>query len=397
MTPRSLPALIESHLRLWRAQGLIDAEIEERLRAASLAAVEGRQSRKVLAALMTLGALFVLAGLILLVAENWEAIPPSVKLAAWAALQAGFLSGYLHAQNRGYGRVAETCALVAGGWVLAGIALVGQIYHLQSRPVNGVWLWAALLVPALWLLERATTTRMLFVGSLTLALWIETGDRESWLHQGYDTVFTVGYAVPLVAAAAGALVAWGGIGPLRGLLSAWLAVAGSMALLIIGWANHPSLDLFRLNLVSLGFVLAGHAAVAAFPRQLLTRAWQPLFGRFLAAAVAVPILLAGAHEQFVHSEWSPFRALAIGAAWVGQFAAAVLLIREGARSHAAAWVNVGYLLLLAGILTRYFDFFSDFLKGGLGLIATGVLILFILYVLNRRRRRTLAGARQEPA
>jgi len=44
-----------------------------------------------------------------------------------------------------------------------------------------------------------------------------------------------------------------------------------------------------------------------------------------------------------------------------------------------------------GILTRYFDFFGEFLAGGTALAATGVLLLFILYVLEKARRRTLAG------
>jgi hypothetical protein len=45
--------------------------------------------------------------------------------------------------------------------------------------------------------------------------------------------------------------------------------------------------------------------------------------------------------------------------------------------------------LLAGILTRYFDFFGDFLEGGVALVLTGVLVLFTLYALERARRRTL--------
>jgi uncharacterized membrane protein len=52
-------------------------------------------------------------------------------------------------------------------------------------------------------------------------------------------------------------------------------------------------------------------------------------------------------------------------------------------------VNLGYLALLAGILTRYFDFFGNYLQGGMALTLTGGVLLIILYVLERSRRRTL--------
>jgi uncharacterized membrane protein len=81
--------------------------------------------------------------------------------------------------------------------------------------------------------------------------------------------------------------------------------------------------------------------------------------------------------------------VAVGIAWIVQLAVAVLVIRAGARSGSESWVNLGYLALLAGILTRYFDFFGDFLEGGAALALTGLLVLFVLYALEKARRRTL--------
>ncbi len=74
---------------------------------------------------------------------------------------------------------------------------------------------------------------------------------------------------------------------------------------------------------------------------------------------------------------------------------AILVIRAGARRGSGSWVNLGYLALLAGILTRYFDFFRDYLEGGTALALTGILLLFILYALEKARRRTLR--REVPA
>jgi uncharacterized membrane protein len=73
---------------------------------------------------------------------------------------------------------------------------------------------------------------------------------------------------------------------------------------------------------------------------------------------------------------------------------AVLTIRAGARRGSESWVNLGYLALLAGHLTRYFDFFGDYLQGGAALALTGVLLLFVLYALEKARRRTLVREAQ---
>ena len=80
--------------------------------------------------------------------------------------------------------------------------------------------------------------------------------------------------------------------------------------------------------------------------------------------------------------------------WILQLVIALLLIREGSLSHSMAWINLGYLGILVGILVRYFDFFADRLNGGLSLIFTGVLILFLIYVLNRGRQSVIQKVKE---
>ena len=81
--------------------------------------------------------------------------------------------------------------------------------------------------------------------------------------------------------------------------------------------------------------------------------------------------------------------IAVGVSWVVQIAVAILIIRAGARSASREWVNQGYVALLAGVVVRYFDFFGDYLEGGTALALTGVVLLFIVYALEKARRRTL--------
>ena len=120
-------------------------------------------------ALAGLGGGLLLAGLILIIAENWEALHRSLKLGGWALLQLAFLFvAYRLGQLwRDRPALAEAIAFVAGGWVLGGIALVSQIYQLDSRPPNGIWLWLILVLPAAWLLERRAVAAVVFIALLS--------------------------------------------------------------------------------------------------------------------------------------------------------------------------------------------------------------------------------------
>src|SRR6185295_14693684 len=85
--------LLERHFCHWREGGLIDAALEERLRLSSLQLDRQGVSTVLRTALALLGGMLVLAGLVLIVAENWMALHRGVKLAGWAALLVGFLLG----------------------------------------------------------------------------------------------------------------------------------------------------------------------------------------------------------------------------------------------------------------------------------------------------------------
>ena len=175
--------VLDRHLRRWREQGLVDGDLEGRLRRSSEELDRSGAGSVLRTALALLGGTLVLAGLTLVVAENWMALHRGVKLAGWAILLAALLAASHAAARRFPDRVAlsEAFALVAGGWVLAGIALVAQIYHLNARPPNGIWLWVALVLPAAWLLDRRATAAVVFAG-LVAGLALEVGERDSIVH-----------------------------------------------------------------------------------------------------------------------------------------------------------------------------------------------------------------------
>jgi uncharacterized membrane protein len=374
--------LLERHFRHWRQEGLLSAELESALLESSGQLVQRSTSTIVRTALAGLGGGLLLAGLILIVAENWEALHRGVKLGGWALLQVAFLLAAHHLGRTWPDRpaLAEAMSFVAGGWMLGGIALVSQIYQLDSRPPNGIWLWLILVLPAAWLLERRAVAAVIFI-ALVWGFALETGQIDSIFRADRVDGPWIWIGVPLLAsglasflpAPARFLREWTGL---------WTFLAANVFLLVLG----ASRDVDRSDL-GRGWWLAGAGILlaVAIPDRCVSRAWDGLTSRLILVSMFLPWTLLGSR----YDAGVILDEMAIGVSWIVQLVVAILVIRAGARRGSEAWVNLGYLALLAGILTRYFDFFRDYLEGGTALALTGALLLFILYALEKARRRTL--------
>ena len=374
--------LLERHFRHWRQEGHLSAELESTLRQSSDQLVKRTTGTVVRTALAGLGGGLLLAGLILIIAENWEALHRGLKLGGWALLQLGFLLSAYQLSRVWPDRpaLAEAMSFVAGGWMLGGIALVSQIYQLDSRPPNGIWLWLVLVLPAAWLLERRAAAAVAFV-ALVWGFALEAGQVDSIFRANRVDGPWIWIGIPLLAAClASCLPASAPF--LREWTGFWTFATANLCLLVLGAGK----DLDRSDL-GRGWWLAGAGILLgiALPERCLSRAWGGLTSRLILISAFLPwILLGSRYDAGVMLD-----ELAVGLSWVVQLVIAILVIRAGARRGSESWVNLGYLALLAGILTRYFDLFRDYLEGGTALSLTGALLLFILYALEKARRRTL--------
>jgi len=374
--------ILERHLRHWQEAGLVSVEQAENLRLASASLERGKTSGILRRALALLGGGLVLAGLVLIVAENWQALHRFVKLGGWAVLQFLFL-GAAHRLGKRWPHFAEAFALLSAGWVLGGIALVSQIYHLDSRPPNGIWLWMLLVLPAVWILERRATVAMVFI-ALVAALALEVEAKDSWVHATTAEGPWLWLAIPWLGAAAVSFLPRG-LPTLRERVGSWAFAAGTFFLLVFGAMQ----ELDRSDL-GRAWILAGASLTAALlvPARVFPAAWDAATGRAFVLMTFLPWIVVGAR----YDGGAIVDRVGVGLAWIAQLGVAALAIRAGARAGSRAWVNLGYAALLAGILTRYFDFFGDYLEGGAALVLTGLLLLFVLYTLEKARRRTLPGA-----
>ena len=157
--------IAEHYLKRWRGAGLIDDGA-----AARISAWEATHRRPVwLWALSGMGALAIGLGVVAMVAANWEEIPVGVKLAV-DLLLTGLCAVFVFvAWQRDQAWPREIGALVLFGLVIGGIALIGQVYQLQSEPWQALVTWLVLGTPFLALV---TFTRL--VGVLWLAAAVLT-------------------------------------------------------------------------------------------------------------------------------------------------------------------------------------------------------------------------------
>ena len=374
--------VLDRHFRHWRERGLLSAESEQALRRASGDLIGTSTANGARTAFAALGAGLLLAGVILISGQHWEALSGTAKLGLWAIFEIGFLAGAHQIRRAWPDRpgLAEVMGFVAGGGVLAGVVLVSHLYSLHSRLPNGAWLWLLLVLPLAWLGERRATSIVVFIALLS-ALVLEVREADSFFKVARIGAPWIWIGIPLLAVGLTSfLPSWASF--LRDWTGFWTFATANVFLLVLGITHH--LDRTEVGgawwLVGAGLLIA-----LVWPQRCLARSWAPLASRLILVATFVPWVLLGSGFDVTSTRDTA----GIVLAWIGQVVIALLVIREGTRHGSTAWVNLGYLALLAGVVTRYFDFFGELLKGGAALALTGALLLVILFGLEAARRRTL--------
>jgi uncharacterized membrane protein len=161
--------IAEHYARKWQTAGLIDAAAVERI----LAWEAGRRQPVWLWAVAGMGALAIALGVMAIVGANWDSIPDGVKLGGDLLVTGVCTIAVFLTWRRVQVWRRELAAFLLFGLVLAGIALIGQVYQLQSAPWHALVLWLALCTPflalatftrfngAIWTIAVATTWFML--------------------------------------------------------------------------------------------------------------------------------------------------------------------------------------------------------------------------------------------
>jgi uncharacterized membrane protein len=427
---QELPALV--------AAGVLSPEAAARLREHYGPASQTPGRAWALAAFGILGAALIGAGIILLLAHNWDMLSREARtVVAFAPLvitQA--LAGWVLWTGRQGAAWREGVGTVWALAVGATIALIGQTYHLEGSTAGFLLGWLLLGLPIVYLLEAATPAALYLAGAAGWAL-AARGDGANpqgyWLllallvpylwrlaiadrYQVRAAVlgWVLGLSLPLAAAGIyavdlrvlallplGAILAvfvlagWRWFGQAPGPGQRPFQVIGVVGVVLLAtlhsyrflWENNGRLrplaeeagQWLQEPLVSLTLLAWLVAALLLWALALRDRAWLPaLFG-------SLPVVLLVA--QGVNApDPAPRLGLPLGALVVNVYLLGLGLgtLAMGLRVQRLAVVNGGMGILALLIVARFFDSDLNFLARGIAFVLLGIAFLVINVALITR-------------
>jgi uncharacterized membrane protein len=387
--------IAEHFVRRWRKAGLVDDDLARRITDWEVA----HRRPVILWAIAGTGALAMALGVMAIVGANWESIPAWLKLALDLGLNGACAIAVFVFWRQQRPWLREIAALLLFGLVLSGIALIGQVYQLQSAPWRALVLWLALCTPFLALTALTRLTGTIWAIAAVTTLFV-AGDpihdllarisvlptRRQYWESGL--LFTVmGY----LAACAMIVLAslrrlWPGARGQADLLMR-LAIAGLIATcsLAMAFAWREAGDGGPLGPIVAAAIATLAAAVALWSTHAESE--RRILLALLAVSVAVwivALLVSG----FSGKQADLVRAVLFIAYWgtIGAMAA-----RAGAR----ALFGLAFSMIGLRLLVLYFEAIGGLTATGLGLIGGGVLCLALAAIgwrLMRRMPRRPAGA-----
>jgi uncharacterized membrane protein len=301
---------LEADLVRWVAAGVISGDTAQSIRKARFS----NESKSRLPGIFAmLGALMLAASVSAFVAANWQEIPRLVRLGGILAIIAGCFFPALLLQRRGHPAAADAAVTFATLCFGAGVALVGQMYHLP-----GDWPAGAMLVAIGGLIAAALTGKNgpLVIAFVAMTAW-SCGRFEAALfreiHWSFLLLFVPGLLLALgrehrllAHAAVLALSVWlgallmpvGGAKMFYNLIDGGLALAAAyiaIGLLALerGWPAVVK-ALLPWGAVFFGIMLCVEISSALdmslFGRHAASSAVYPAYGAALAALAALAVL-----------------------------------------------------------------------------------------------------------
>jgi len=384
---------IESLLTRWQSASVLDAEAADRIRA-----FEAEQTRPAglrwqgMVALI-LGAILLACGVVLFVSAHWDELGPGARFALVMGMVAVFHLGGAWARKE---YRALSTALHAVGTISTGaaIVLVGQIFNIQEHWPAAILLWAVAALAGWVLLQdeaQQTLTFLLFPAwMLSEFSFYATGHIGADVYIGrFLVVWAVLYLTLFLGSKHKAA---------QGILFAASAIAAVTGIVILtwGWTSWLADQTF----LSFGTRLWGWAFIAFVPLCFsvlrLRKSSVPV-----AAAIVFSIALPWCQRNWVdyetyganHYTFARHDPNLAAHALVAAFA--VFVVWWGVHHASRALVNLGIVGFAITVGWFYFSDIFDKVGRSLGLIGLGILFLAGGWVLEKMRRRLVAGMEQK--
>jgi uncharacterized membrane protein len=364
----------------WVEKDLISAEQAEAILAYENSAV----SRPwMLYGFYGIGILAIVVGSISLVAANWMSIPEQIKIPSYLILQ--FAATLFAIRNlNSPGILRELSLAFTALFFLAGIGLTAQIFNLHSEGWQGILFWLLLMLPSVLLAHTAITSRIWYAGYATaVALWYS--NNHSMVPD--ETVKFLVLCSLLV----------------------WVTVVSDFGRSILPGVKHFFEVGYKTSLLFLilcGSIMCNvlwvelrHRTCEQLERVNLLIPWLPL-------AILIFLIFINPKRNYKTKQYFITTYSLIGILSTLPFfidphlMPSILKQLIGCAAFLAIWVNIALaaasarhkrlfdlasLCIAARVIVIYFEVFGSLTTTGIGLIVSGVFILFVVYVWHRSK------------
>ena len=347
-----------------------------------------------------IGAALAIAGIALLISANWEDIPRGVKITVGLALMLGaHAGGYWLREVRGdYRKTGEALHFIGSGLFLANIALIGQVYHLVSRPPNAILLWLVGIAALPWLLRsKAQHLLVLLAFGIWFGFEINQEDSLVRLHDQYQV---------LAYSLLGLVYVGFGYALRRGAFASFAKVTERLGLVTFLVFAYPLtwqgfLRDYNQAVTHSYWILPVLAVLAATLVALgaktleLDRQWRWTWGLTLAIAAGLLVAaLYAPHERIWgwHQGFTPVNAFAA----LALFVFCLLQIQVGLQERSAFLVNLGVVFIALDIIAAYVGLFGTMARTGLMFVVSGVFLIGFGVYLEKKRRALMKQIKSPP-
>jgi hypothetical protein len=360
---------LKAQLQRWQKAEIIDAAMAQ--------AIEGyedsRHGFRFSTAMFGLGALAIILGVAAVVGSNWDAIPATFKLVAHALINLALTAGILHAIRTEQPVAREIMLFLLAGFTLTFIALIGQIYQTGAPLWQAPALWLVITSPLLFLLARAKFT----IACWILGFWSTLGVMAETVayHLGPIHLDVVFYTlIPFL------MIAMGEGRALRARWPVWpplLAMGGyALTAWVVSFAQLEWIEDFGYNFhaYTAHIYPAFFAGLAASVALLALRQAKYLEAKpFIIDVFMLVSVVAGFMPFLIPHPHCPV----VGA---GIFMAYWALIGwTGSRLGYRGVLNTAIVLIALRLVIVYIEVFGNLLSTGVGLIASGALLIALVW------------------
>jgi len=364
---------LEPALERWTKEGLI-GEAEAQAIAAFEEARGGGRS-VALMAIAGLGGLSVTLGLMALIGANWAYIPDGLKLGADGALGALLCAALWPGGLPLPGWARDVGRLLYAGWVLASIALIGQVFQLDGTWSGATLWWVALTAPVLSFSTSryvaSTWMAQLMLGIFAVLDVVSVRDESTVMAVLLiaQSALFVGGRLPVVRRHRPAIswaVTWG--------FGTFLMIGALSSSFMLQWGT------WKTPSTVLGWVLG-----AALPLAAGVTFWRPVPGKFTWLALGATYLMCASIFTGI-SVGSELGSFLVFVPWMALVAAAGFERRSNVVFRAAT------LLLSMRLFILYVAYSSELTGLGFTLVGGGALLMGLAWFWHTKTRGVVEAA-----